>query len=81
MDEKITAILYNVTSLYELVRKKEGLPPLGLYGSGKGKGNSNGGNGKSKRNGNSSNGKGKGNGNGNGNRGMFDSFDIHFGPF
>uniref|UniRef100_A0A2N9FTX3 Uncharacterized protein n=1 Tax=Fagus sylvatica TaxID=28930 RepID=A0A2N9FTX3_FAGSY len=80
MDEKITAILYNVASLHELVRKKEGLPPLGLYGSGKGKRNSSDGNGKGKGNGNSSNGKGKGNGNG-GNGGMFDNFDIHFGLF
>ncbi|GMY34872.1 hypothetical protein FCV25MIE_30114, partial [Fagus crenata] len=29
IDEKITAILYNVTSLHELVRRKEGLPPPG----------------------------------------------------
>ncbi|GMY34879.1 hypothetical protein FCV25MIE_30121 [Fagus crenata] len=73
MDEKITVILYNVTSLHELVRKK--FLPLGLYRSGKGKGNDN-------SNGGNDNGKGNGNG-GNGNRGegMFNSFDICIGPF
>ncbi|GMY34718.1 hypothetical protein FCV25MIE_29961 [Fagus crenata] len=43
--EKLTAILFKVISLHEMVRKMEGLPLLGLYGSGKGKdkGNGNGG--------------------------------------